>query len=296
MLALHQVVGDHLRAVQILLVHVHRVYLAVLVGGVVVDALVLVAAAAVDGNLVAILAQLAEAALLLDAAKDVEELAHGLGLAASRLGVHAGKDRLGKARGAGEVARQAHAAHAAAVGVQVQARGEAVLSLLDRDVAVVGQHGHLHVEGGVVGEDAHRVVVDVKAAFGLLHHDGPLLVGDNPVQGVGRQVGSKVLVGHVGVGEQGAGLLHRGAGAQDPGDYLEGRDVVPALLRRAEVAVVGEVEAGHTQAPLVDAVVVQRRAPHDEGHADNGQMAGYVGKIAQLDGVVARCDGHLLLI
>ena len=84
-------------AVQILMAHRHSGDLAVIVGRVVVDALVSVAAAGVEGDLILAAVELEAAALLLDRAKDVEELAYAAHFIVSRFCVATGERHTHKA-------------------------------------------------------------------------------------------------------------------------------------------------------------------------------------------------------
>ena len=63
-------------SVEILTVHVNGVDLVIVVGRVVVDALRCVAAGGVNRDLILVFSDLAAAALLIDGAEDMEELAH----------------------------------------------------------------------------------------------------------------------------------------------------------------------------------------------------------------------------
>lgn len=101
----------------------------VFVGGIVVDSFGGVAAGGVDGNFIFSFCYFAATSLLVHGAEDVEELADAFGFGFAGAGVHFGEGYFGEAGGRGEVAWQAEGAHAAAVGLEVQAWGEGVLWL-----------------------------------------------------------------------------------------------------------------------------------------------------------------------
>ena len=99
--------------VQIFVVHGHSGDLVVIVGRVVIDTCIGVAAACVEGDLVLAVIQLTAAALLLYRAEDVEELADTAHLVVGRFRVAPGKGHFDKAGHRGKVARQADAARRA---------------------------------------------------------------------------------------------------------------------------------------------------------------------------------------
>lgn len=178
--ALHQRIADQPVPIKVFPVHIDGSDLVVAVGRIVVNALVSVAAACVERDLVLAAVQLTAAALLLDSVQDVEELPDALGLAAAGFRVHPHKGRTHKAGLAGQIARQAQCAEAAAVDGQVKAvrkrnrrrawrvRGSCSVQLL-RERRIVRQY-------------TDGVIVDVQAVGGGLHHDAPRFVGNEPVQ------------------------------------------------------------------------------------------------------------------
>ena len=88
-------------SVQVGLMHVYSADLVVIIGGVVVNAPVRVAAGGIEGDLVFSLSQVAAAALLVHGAENVEELADALLLALSAPGIqlrkgHPNKPGLGR--------------------------------------------------------------------------------------------------------------------------------------------------------------------------------------------------------
>ena len=60
--------------------HIYPADLMIVIGRIVVDPLVCIAAGSIQGNLIFVLSQLAAAPLLIHAAKDMEELADALSL------------------------------------------------------------------------------------------------------------------------------------------------------------------------------------------------------------------------
>ena len=103
---------------QILMVHVDRGDLAVVVGGVVVDALVCVAAGGVEGDLILAVFEEAAASLLFHGSEDVEKLADAFLLRVPGAGVHfreSGPDETGLGR---EIARKSDGSHTAAVSLE----------------------------------------------------------------------------------------------------------------------------------------------------------------------------------
>ena len=94
-------IADKAPALQVLPVHIHADNAVVIIGGVVVNAPVRVAAGGIEGDLVFSLSQMAAAALLVHGAENVEELADALLLALSAPGIqlrkgHPDKPGLGR--------------------------------------------------------------------------------------------------------------------------------------------------------------------------------------------------------
>ena len=266
----------------------------VLVGRVVVDALLRVAAGGVKRDLVFALADVAAAALLIDRAEDVEELADALHLRIAGNRVHLRERHAHEARLRGEIARQAERAHAAAV--RRERHTPAVLRLAGREMHVVVQRKHLLVKRRVVRHDADGVVVDFEALTNGLHRNHLVPVGDEPVQLRQRQLLAEGLVDQVDARKQRPRLGDRGALPQHPGNELELRDVV--LPRRALfiVRVAHEVEPGHAQPLLVHRVVVQRHAARDIGHADHRVMLLHRAHRAEVKRIIPRRHRHLVAI
>ena len=163
MFALYQRIADQPVPIKAFPVHIDGSDLVVAVGRVVVNALVGVAAAGVQGDLVLAAVQLTAAALLLDSMQDVEELPDALGLAAAGFRVHPHKGRTHKAGLAGQIARQAQCAEAAAVDGQVKAVRKRNRRRARRECAVVVQCEKLLRERRIVRQYTDGVIVDVQA-------------------------------------------------------------------------------------------------------------------------------------
>lgn len=296
MFALHQRVARELAAVEVHTVHVHGGDLVVAVGRVVVDALVGVAAAGVQGDLVLAAVQLAAAALLFDRMQDVEELPDALGLARAGLCVHPHEGHADKPRLAGQIARQPQRTEAAAVDGQIEAVRKGAGGGAGRQCAVVVQREKLLRERRVVRQHAGGVVVDVQAVGGRFHHDAAGFVGDEPVQLRQRQLVAERDVDDIGLFQQGARLGQRGAAAQQPRDQFKLGDIVFSLRRRVVDRVADEIQPRNAEAALVDGVVVERVLPRHIGHADHGVFRAEVPHAAQAKRVGARRDGDLVAV
>ena len=230
--ALHQRIADQPVPVKVFPVHIDGSDLVVAVGRVVVNALVSVAAACVERDLVLAAVQLTAAALLLDSVQDVEELPDALGLAAAGFRVHPHKGRTHKAGLAGQIARQAQCAEAAAVDGQVKAVRKRNRRRARRECAVVVQCEKLLRERRIVRQYTDGVIVDVQAVGGGLHHDTPRFVGNEPVQLREGQLLTERDIDDVGFCKQRAHLGQRRTATQQPGDQFKLSDVVFSLRRR----------------------------------------------------------------
>lgn len=108
------------------MVQMHGCDLAVLVGGVIVNALVCVAAGGINCDLILTVPHVNTPPLLGDGAENVKELADAFALALTGDGVELRKGAPHKTGGGGQIAGHPHHAHAAAVCVQRQIRCKAV--------------------------------------------------------------------------------------------------------------------------------------------------------------------------
>ena len=172
-------------SVQVFPVHIHCGDLMLIVGGVIVNALVGVAATGVNGVFVFARRNLTAALLLLDRAENVEQLADAAGFILLRMGVVSHKCGPHKAGLGGQIARKAKPAHAAAVGGQGQPRRKLIFGLARAEVPIIVQIEHLKREGRVVGEYPGGVVVHMKAVGGAtVHIDGgyPVHVTNDALQ------------------------------------------------------------------------------------------------------------------
>ena len=296
LLALHQRIAGQLAAVQIFPVHIHGGNLVVAVGGVVVNALVGVAAAGVKGDFVLAAVQLTAAALLLDRMQNVEKLPDALGLTVTGFGVHPHKGGADKAGLAGQIARQTQCAKPAAVDRQLQPLGKGAGRRVGRKCAVIVQRKKLLRERRIVRQHAHRVVINVQAVGGGLHHNAAGLVGNKPVQlGKGKLLTER-NVDDVGLFQQGAGLGQRGAAAKQPGDKLKLGDVVFAFGRRMVDGVPDKVQPGNAEALLVDGIVVEGILPGYIGHTNHRILCAEIAHAAQAERIRPRRDGDLIAV
>lgn len=294
--ALHQRIADQPVPVKVFPMHIDGSDLVVAVGRVVVNASVSVAAACVERNLVLASVQLTAAALLLDSVQDVEELPDALGLAAAGFRVHPHKGRTHKAGLAGQIARQAQCAEAAAVDGQVKAVRKRNRRRARRECAVVVQCEKLLRERRIVRQYTDGVIVDVQAVGGGLHHDAPRFVGNEPVQLREGQLLTERDIDDVGFCKQRAHLGQRRTAAQQPGDQLKLGDVAFAILRRVVDCIADKVQPCDAQALLIDGVIVERVLPRHVGHADHRIFCAEVPHAAQSKRVGPRRDGNLVAV
>ena len=98
--------------------HIHGSDLMVSIGGVIVDPLIPITAAGIQGHLKVSISQIRTALLLIYGAQDMEELADAFEFGVAGSGVHFCEGNFGKAGGGGKVSREAEGAHTAAVGLE----------------------------------------------------------------------------------------------------------------------------------------------------------------------------------
>lgn len=164
----HWMYGQHV-AFQILSMHIHGGDTAVVVGRVVVYACVRVAAGAVNGKLIAFAFYADASALKADGAEHVEEMADAARLICSAYGVKLDKSCPHKPRRRGTIPRQAQRPHTTAIAMQSKGRRKGVFRRSGGQGHVIVQVRHVVIEGRIVGQHAHGIVVDAQTlldAFG----------------------------------------------------------------------------------------------------------------------------------
>ena len=278
------------------MVHINSGYLAVLIGGVVVNSFVRVAAGGVDCDFVFSLAHVDAAALLGDGAEDVEKLADAGGFGVAGEGIELRERRFYKAGGGGKVPRKPHCAHAPAVGFELHLVGKAVDRRFGGKAHIVAEVGHMVVKGGVVGEDPDGVVVNLEPVLDGLNGDGFLPVGNYPVKGREGKLRGKANIHEVYSFEKHPRFGNVGALSQNPGNKLKGGHVVLALGFGLIVRVAREVEPSHRKPLFVGGFVVERVAVHNGGHSYHGVVLFEGGDFFEVQNEISRGNGDALVI
>lgn len=204
--------------------------------------------------------------------------------------------RAHKARGGGEVAGQSQRAHAAAVERERERVGKEIFRLLRREVHEVVECEHLLRKRRVVRQHARGIVVDLQTIRDGLDHDRAAFVGKEPMKLRGGKAFAERRAGEIQRAQGLTGLRERRAAAQQPGNELELRDILPigddlGVLRAAD-----KVEPRHAEPLFVHRVVVKREAVGDVRRADDGVMCVHHAAVAQGDGEAARSDDDLLAV
>ena len=239
-------IRDQILCVKIFVMHIDGRDLAIVIGAVVIDALIHVAAGGVDCDFIFAFAQVAAAALLFNGAQDMEELADGGVFRFIGDRVQLRESDFDKAGAGRKIAWQADAAHAAAVFIERKIFSEGGWRRGRRYVAIIIEAEQLNIEGWVVGHDADRVGIDMDPVFDGFDDDGSGLIGNHPME---RRNGKLIAEGNIDEAdlfEQWFCFLEIFALAKDPWDEFERGDFIFAiLLRLGEEAVAREIEAGH---------------------------------------------------
>ena len=275
---------------------IDRCQTAIIIGGIIIDAAVCIAAGGIDRALVLPVCHLAAAALLLHGAEDVEKLADAPLLRVVGDGVQLRKRGADEARHGRQIARQAQRAHAPAVWAQRERLGKAVFRLSGRKVHIVVQIEQLLAERRVIGQNADRVFIDVQAVCGRFDRDRFSFVGNQPMQLRGGQSGAERRSGQVEPGKLCPGLLNRRAPAQQPRDELKLRDIRPVRLWLRVYGVSDEIQPRHAQAGFVDGVVIKRIPIRHMGHADYGVVRMQRACMVEVERVISRRDCHLFAV
>ena len=275
---------------------IDRCQTAIIIGGIIIDAAVCIAAGGIDRALVLSVCHLAAAALLLHGAEDVEKLADAPLLRVVGDGVQLCKRGADEARHGRQIARQAQRAHAPAVWAQRERLGKAVFRLSGRKVHIVVQIEQLLAERRVIGQNADRVFIDVQAVCGRFDRDRFSFVGNQPMQLRGGQSGAERRSGQVEPGKLCPGLLNRRAPAQQPWDEFKLRNVRPVRLWLRVHGVADKIQSRHAQALFVDSVVIKRIPIRHMGHADHGIVRMHRACVTEIERVISRRDCHLFAV
>lgn len=279
-------------ALQIGAVHIYGGNLRVAVGGVVVDAAGGIAAGGINSDLILAGGHLTAAAHLLHAAKDVEELTDTFCLILAAYRVHASESGPYKAGIGGQIAGQAFGTHATAVAGQLHPGGKGILRLAGRKAPIAVQNGHLLRERGIIGEDADGIIVNVQPIRHALHHNGAGGIGDEPVQGSGRQSLTEGGAGQIHAGQGGAGFPQIGAMGQNPGDEFKLGDIFLSLAGGGIGGIANKIEPGHAKTFLIDGIIVEGVTIGHIRHADDGVVFVHAAGMAERKRKAAGRNGY----
>ena len=252
-------------------------------------------AAGVDGDLVGSVRQTAQPPGLIYGTEDVEKLADAGVFVRFRQAVGDGKGSTDEPGLGGQISGKSHTAEPPAVGGE--RKPERICGIIPGQMAVVVQLEHLIGEGRIVGQNACRVVVDLKPLGGGFHGDGAGGIGENPVQLGSGQLRAEGRSGQVQPGKQCPGLRQSGTLAEYPGNQGVLRHVV--LSRDGLVRIPGvahKVESRHAQSLFVHGVIVQGIPTRHMGHAENGIVTVFRSGVPEGEGEVPGSEGDLLSV
>ena len=158
----------------------------------------------------------------------MEKLADALQFAVAGTRIQLGKGYPGKARGRGKVSRQAQSAHPAAVRPQSKTGSKSIVRLPAGKSHVVVQQKQLLFKRRVIGQNSHRVFVDMQAVCHRFHRDRSGSVSNDPVKlGAGERFAER-CVGQIDAGQRFPGVANRCALSQNPWDKLKLGHIFPA--------------------------------------------------------------------
>ena len=211
------------------------------------------------------------------------------------------KGRLHITGGGGSVSRQADGAHSLAEYLKRGGGTETVLGRQRGKPLIPVQVHLMKGKGRIVGQNAHRIVVEENAVLRCLQHQSARPVRQMPVQGSEGQGGGRGMGNGEGnrkrpePGELFSGLRKRFAGSQNPGDQLIGRSGVKALRNVGFiVGVSGKIQSGHIESLFIDRFGIKGIPFRHVRHADHGKMAVRRRQPVKMQGEQARHDDHLL--
>lgn len=148
----------------------------IFIGGIVVDALVGIAAGSVNGDLVLSVFHFAAAAWLVNGSENMEKLADAFRFRTAGNGIRPHESCSYKAGLGGEVTGKPQCSHASAVRLQRQLVRKVVLRLLGREVQKVVEAEHLLRKRRIVGQDTGGIVIDLNSRGSGFYCNGLVLV------------------------------------------------------------------------------------------------------------------------
>ena len=276
--------------------HVDCGDLVILIGGVVIDSLARIAAGGVERDFVMSLTDLTAAALLIDGAENMEELADALGFGVSGEGMRSRKGHSGKTGRGGEVAGKAESSHAAAVRIKRNIRSKGVGRLLLRKSHVLIQKEELHRERRIVGENTDRVVVNMKSVCHGFDNDRTGGIGDDPVELRSRKLRAERSGRKDHAGKCGSCFFQGSTGSENPWNEFKLRDIGLSIRGGGISSISDKVQSGHAKALLIDRVVVERILIRNVSHAENGIVLLKRREMAEGKGEIPWCDDKLFAI
>ena len=296
LLPLDQRKADQLGGIKIFAVHVDCGNLVILIGGVVIDSLARIAAGGVERDFVMSLTDLTAAALLIDGAENMEELADALRFGVPGEGMRSRKGHTGKTGRGGEVAGKAESSHAAAVRLERNIRSKGVGRLLLRKSHVLIQKEELHRERRIVGENTDRVVINVKPVCHGFDNDRAGGIGDDPVELRSRKLRAERSGRKDHAGKCGPCFCQSGTGSENPGNEFKLCDIGFSIRRGGISGISDKVQSCHAKALLIDRVVVERILIRNVSHAENGIVLLKRREMAEGKGEIPWCDDKLFTI
>lgn len=149
-------------------------------------------------------------------------------------------------------------------------------------------------KGGIIGQHAHGVIVDVQPIPGGFHRQCAGAVRDDPVEPGAGESSAEIRPGQAEDLQQRSGVIQIFAPAKDPGEEFEGGDPVPARMSVPGKA--GEIQPGHAKPGLVHGIVKEGITIFHMGHAHDGQMPGQVLRFPEGQRKIPGRKDHLLPI
>lgn len=292
--AQNQGVADQENIVQLFPVHVYCGDLVIVVGRVIIDSLVGIAAGSIACDFVIAVSQPAAAAALFHSAENVKKLADAFRLAASGNGIQFGKAGPDEPGLGGQISGQTYGPHTPAAGLQTDFGGKGILGFSGRQVHEIAEVKQLVVKSGIVCQDTHRILVDVQSIFHGFHRDAALLIRNDPVQGRRRKAAAESGVRQVDAFQQAFCLGDISALGKNPGDEFEAGNVVLSGAGLAVPGVAHKIQTGHGKALFVHGIEVQGIVIQHMGHANHGIMMRQRAPVPKRKRKVPGRDGHFL--
>ena len=204
----------------------------------------------------------------------MKKLCQTAGIAPGADGIQKQPGSFHKAGGRRVVSGQAETSKCLSEGSDAFQIAETVLWIAGTQIHVLAQIGQLKMKGGIVGQDACRIVVQTEPVFRVFQCDRAFPVCNMPVQrGQGKFIAER-NPNQMGGAKKTPRFFYRIALSQDPVDQFERGDIcLTRVFGRGIIGAVRKIECSHTEPFFICRFCIEGIIVCNGCHADHGIMS-----------------------